>query len=190
MRADDLWTDDRIAILNQMWADGATAAAIAARLGGLSRSAVLGKIFRLRFGAANGEQAAAKKLCAPDALERRRPNRPHRRSASPPSLPPEPKPKPLQRRMTLLELTNDTCRFPHGDPGTRNFFFCGAPGADLEGGRPYCARHACRAYNDAADFAADAEESTIENSPSIAPFDSLHRSVWRALMKQPAKRWK
>src|SRR5580698_1288727 len=45
---DKTWTDERIAILKQMWAEGATAVAIADRLGGLSRSAVLGKIFRSR----------------------------------------------------------------------------------------------------------------------------------------------
>ena len=33
-----------------------------------------------------------------------------------------------------------------GRPGTRTFSFCGAPGADLERGMPYCARHARRAY--------------------------------------------
>ena len=46
---EDVWTEDGISLLRKMWAEGATAAAIGARLGGLSRSAVLGKVFRLRL---------------------------------------------------------------------------------------------------------------------------------------------
>ena len=61
-----------------------------------------------------------------------RANRPHRRQ--------------WHRGKRLFELTNDSCRWPHGQPGTKAFHFCGAPGADLEGGRPYCERHARRAY--------------------------------------------
>ena len=48
----DLWNDERIELLKRLWAEGATADLIAAQLGGISRSAVLGKIFRLRLGAA------------------------------------------------------------------------------------------------------------------------------------------
>jgi GcrA cell cycle regulator len=51
-----------------------------------------------------------------------------------------------KRGKTLLELTNNTCRWPHGRPGTEKFHFCGAPEADLERGIPYCARHMRRAY--------------------------------------------
>ena len=38
------WTREQIDLLRQLWNEGLTAAAIAARLGGLSRSAVLGKV--------------------------------------------------------------------------------------------------------------------------------------------------
>jgi len=196
MRADDassdVWTDERIAILKQMWADGATAAAIAARLGGLSRSAVLGKIHRLRFGAA-APAAAARKAQTADAsqnsavLERRRPE--HDR-APPPSPKPQPK-GPQQRGKSLLELTNGSCRWPNGDPGKRNFFFCGAPGADLEGGRPYCPHHARRAYSSVTDTDdGDSPVISVRNSPSIAPTDASRRYVWRAPVNHPAPRWK
>jgi GcrA cell cycle regulator len=190
MRADDAWTDDRIAILKQMWADGAPASAIAARLGGLSRSAVLGKIHRLRFGRA---APAAMKVQAAEApqksatLERRRPARDR---APPPSLQPQSK-ESGRRGKSLLELTNDSCRWPNGDPAKPNFFYCGAPGADLENGRPYCAHHARRAYSGAAD--ADDGGSpviSVRNSPSIAPADTPRGYVWRAPVKHPAPRWK
>lgn len=41
------WTEDRIATLKRLWADGKTATEIAAELGGTSRNAVIGKAHRL-----------------------------------------------------------------------------------------------------------------------------------------------
>jgi len=48
---------------------------------------------------------------------------------------------PVEQRKTLLELTNETCRFPYNDPCEPGFYFCGDPSADLTGGRPYCRAH-------------------------------------------------
>jgi GcrA cell cycle regulator len=198
-RTDKIWTDKRIASLKQMWADGATAAAIAERLGGLSRSAVLGKIHRLRPSVAKKKRVAAKALHTQAALQRRRPARrivppPSPPSPQPPQLPPPRlRPQASRRRgKSLLELTNDDCRWPHGEPGTRGFFFCGAPGADLEGGKAYCVHHARRAYGSAENAAPEDESSIIavRNSPSIAPLDASRRYVWRAPVKHPAPRWK
>ena len=197
-RADETWTDDRIASLKQMWAEGASAAAIAERLGGLSRSAVLGKIHRLRPGlakepsvakktrATKKKRAAAKTLHKPTAPEQCGPTR---------RVVPSPQPQTnesWQRGKSLLELTNDTCRWPHGEPGTRGFFFCGVPGADLEGGKPYCVHHARRAYGNAEVAAAEDESSIIPiwNSPSIAPLDGSRRYVWRAPVNHPTPRGK
>jgi GcrA cell cycle regulator len=42
----------------------------------------------------------------------------------------------------ILELKNDTCRFPVGDVGSSGFFFCGTPGADFACHKPYCPAHA------------------------------------------------
>ena len=56
-----VWTRERIALLKKLWADGETATAIAARLR-MSKSAVLGKVFRLRLRpAANATAAAARR---------------------------------------------------------------------------------------------------------------------------------
>jgi GcrA cell cycle regulator len=139
---DEAWTNERVAMLRQLWARGATAATIADCLGGISRSAVLGKIFRLRLWSPDQRPAAT---TAPDGAPslawrrgRQRRDKP-RAPASAPTAPP-------QRGKTLLELTNTTCRWPFGHPGTSKFHFCGAPGADLEAGMPYCEQHARRAY--------------------------------------------
>lgn len=174
MRAGDaLWTDDRIALLEQMRASGASAAAIAKRLG-VSRSAVLGKIFRLRRPSAKKQQAAAQASLKSAAPKRHRADPPRRRGIS------------------LLELTNDTCRWPHGEPGRPGFFFCGEPGADLESGRPYCARHARRAYSRAANLTEEDSSPVIavRDSPPTVPLHARRSYVWRALVKYPASRGK
>jgi len=53
---------------------------------------------------------------------------------------------PLGQRRTLLELTEDTCRWPIGDPGHADFFFCGGPSISS---LPYCAYHSRVAYQPA-----------------------------------------
>jgi GcrA cell cycle regulator len=126
------WTQARIAELKRLWSAGKTAVAIGAVLGGITRSAVLGKVFRLRLVAADRKRSAP----APaDTPARRRAGKP----------PPQAAPA-KSRRKTLLELTNECCRWPYGELGDRRFFFCGAAGADVARGIPYCPRHMERAY--------------------------------------------
>lgn len=50
---------------------------------------------------------------------------------------------PHEQRRTLMQLTADTCRWPVGEPGTPEFFFCGAVPAK---GWPYCRGHCRVAY--------------------------------------------
>ena len=42
------------------------------------------------------------------------------------------------RRLTLMELTERTCKWPIGDPATEKFWFCGLPS---QPGKPYCEAH-------------------------------------------------
>lgn len=42
------------------------------------------------------------------------------------------------RRLTLMELTERTCKWPIGDPATDDFWFCGLPSLP---GKPYCEAH-------------------------------------------------
>ncbi|HBD92099.1 MAG TPA: GcrA cell cycle regulator [Gemmobacter sp.] len=42
------------------------------------------------------------------------------------------------RRLTLMELTERTCKWPIGDPATDDFWFCGLPS---QPGKPYCEAH-------------------------------------------------
>lgn len=126
------WRLEDIEMLRQMWAQGETAVAIGMKLGGLTRSAVLGKIFRLRLGAA-GKPAAASAANAPQ----------RRRAGKPVVLPPAAK---RRYGKTLFELTNACCRWSYKRPGADKYFFCGVEEADLENGMPYCPRHMKRAY--------------------------------------------
>lgn len=45
----------------------------------------------------------------------------------------------------LLSLTNSSCRWPVGDVGRPDFFFCGVPEAAFDQSRPYCRGHSRRA---------------------------------------------
>jgi GcrA cell cycle regulator len=42
------------------------------------------------------------------------------------------------KRLTLMQLTERTCKWPVGDPATDDFWFCGLPAT---AGKPYCETH-------------------------------------------------
>ncbi len=42
------------------------------------------------------------------------------------------------KKLTLMELTERTCKWPIGDPATEDFWFCGLPSLP---GKPYCEAH-------------------------------------------------
>jgi GcrA cell cycle regulator len=42
------------------------------------------------------------------------------------------------KKLTLMELTERTCKWPIGDPATDDFWFCGLPSIP---GKPYCEAH-------------------------------------------------
>ena len=47
------------------------------------------------------------------------------------------------RKLTLMELTERTCKWPIGDPATDKFWFCGLPATP---GKPYCEAHVSVAF--------------------------------------------
>jgi GcrA cell cycle regulator len=174
-----VWTRERIVLLKKLWADGETATAIAMRLR-MSKSAVLGKVFRLRLRpAAKATAATARRRTATVGRRRRGrlPTKPRTEPAAPATTPGK----------TLFELTNDSCRWPHGQPGTKTFHFCGAPGADLEGGRPYCERHARRAYAGHRKTAVPAAHAAAADPPMTSP-SIVPSGVKRFVFSQGRKR--
>lgn len=47
------------------------------------------------------------------------------------------------RKLTLMDLTERTCKWPIGDPATEAFWFCGLPSVP---GKPYCEAHVSVAF--------------------------------------------
>jgi GcrA cell cycle regulator len=149
------WTDERVELLKKLWADGLSASQIAADLGGITPNAVIGKVHRLGLsGRAKSPSSAAprpRKARAPGMLRVSRPTM-RGNTALAFEYEPEPEPElieiPIEQRKTLLQLNEHTCRWPIGDPGSTDFFFCG--GQTKEDG-VYCTHHSRVAYQPAGD---------------------------------------
>jgi GcrA cell cycle regulator len=154
------WTDERVELLKKLWSDGLSASQIAAALGGVTRNAVIGKVHRLGLSgrAKNASSAAPRPRKARSSSHMLRMARASIRGntalAHAYEFETEATPElidniiPIGQRRTLLELTEQTCRWPIGDPGSGDFFFCGG---NPIGGLPYCAYHSRVAYQAASD---------------------------------------
>jgi GcrA cell cycle regulator len=168
------WTEDRVETLKKLWADGLSASQIAAKLGmGVTRNAVIGKVHRLNLAG----RVTAPRNQAPRAARKapgtggpsipRSPSAPsmptagatalksYAQTQASPRLAPLPEPKPLRLvesskdgRITILHLSDKTCKWPIGDPTHDDFCFCGHGPRD---GSPYCEYHARMAYQPAQD---------------------------------------
>ena len=55
---------------------------------------------------------------------------------------------PIARKLTLVQLTESTCKWPVGDPLKPDFHFCGNSARDAS---PYCAYHAKLAFQPASE---------------------------------------
>ena len=162
------WTDERVESLKKMWSDGFSASQIAAELGGITRNAVIGKVHRLGLsGRAKSPSSAAprpRKARAHSHLMRvSRPSiRGNTALAHVYELDIEAEPEladniiPLGQRRTILELTEETCRWPIGDPGSAEFFFCGG---QTVSGLPYCSYHSRVAYQPVGDRRRDRRQA-------------------------------
>ncbi len=141
------WSPSIIETLKALWGEGLSASEIAARIGGVTRNAVIGKVHRLGL-------AARERRPARPGGNARRPNKRER-----PPMQPRAKDLPISVRMradlpplgpapaakvTIAEIRDGLCRWPEGDPRTRAFQFCGRPAQNL-----YCSHHAARAYRPA-----------------------------------------
>ncbi len=145
------WTDQRVELLKKLWSDGLSASQIAAELGGVTRNAVIGKVHRLGLsGRAKSPSAAAprtRKARASSHLIRI--SRPAVRGNAAlaydfeTDAEPDPLEIPVKQRKTLLQLNERTCRWPVGDPGDPDFFFCGG---EVNPEMSYCAYHSRIAY--------------------------------------------
>ncbi len=155
------WTEDRVEVLKKLWAEGLSASQIANRLGGVTRNAVIGKVHRLGLSG----RATTSRAKAPRPRRRLDPKtdgqaRPHLPTNGAIALKPiydeepeadvelAPSPVedlvvPISQRATIISLKESMCRWPIGDPGDKDFHFCGRSSPP---GIPYCEHHAQIAY--------------------------------------------
>jgi GcrA cell cycle regulator len=138
------WNDERIEALTKLWREGLSASQVARQLGGVSRSAVIGKIHRLGI---SGRETPTRPLATAS-----RPAARVRASAGGVRNPNGPR---APRRTTVAAtrlvifdaaptatihtLTARGCRWPIGEPDQAGFGFCGRL-CDTQG--PYCTGHA------------------------------------------------
>ncbi|MFA4952342.1 GcrA family cell cycle regulator [Brevundimonas sp.] len=135
------WTEDRIDRLRTLWLEGRTADVISQDLGcGISRSAVLGKVYRLGLSA--GRTSRTPKVSAPKARTPVRVAQPAPNRAATPLASPEPPPEPQCGTRTILSVGRTDCRWPLGDPLQPGFSLCGGPVAR----GAFCVEHAEIAY--------------------------------------------
>ncbi len=159
------WTPERIEQLSVLWDEGITTAEIGRRIG-VTKNAVIGKVHRLSLsGRAKPTSTPANRPRKPSPVPVGRQSAPERMNGHAPlisgnnALKPQPDMAPEPRRIirpaeladvvpislraTILTLTEQTCKWPIGDPSTEEFHFCGHRS---KSGVPYCEYHAGIAY--------------------------------------------
>ena len=163
------WNAERIALLTELWADGQSCAQIAARLGGVTRNSVIGKVRRLGLSFRDPEMAGLR-AARPLGMKRHRAHkgpppsrlkamklgiwgnapRQHERFVPRPEpivIPPSERKPILVRKNGRLHandaLTEDTCRWWCGEVRSPDGGFC--PRKKVLG-VSYCEAHARRAY--------------------------------------------
>jgi GcrA cell cycle regulator len=145
------WTDERVAQLRELQAKQWSGSRIAAELR-LTRNQVIGKLTRLGLRCTSQPPTHSGRNPARKAHPFKR--KPKKMAGTVRYGEPEMmakrfeladlplEPLPASRR-SIFELTEETCRWPIGDPQSSNFFFCGDRSIE---GFPYCGHHTRMAY--------------------------------------------
>jgi GcrA cell cycle regulator len=152
------WTEERVAELKKLWAEGHSASQIAKRLGSVTRNAVIGKVHRLGL---SGRATPSRPVKRPPRLARPKPQHLPRQARAGGALPKEatapaplteaeanvePQRLPNGDMVTVLTVKDTMCKWPIGDPADTAFGFCGHA---TQEGSPYCAEHARVAFQPA-----------------------------------------
>lgn len=171
------WTDERVALLTKLWAEGLSASQIARQLGGVTRNAVIGKVHRLKLSgrakttsspnrakkvSSTAEEVQRTRTTAAATVQLRvRPMVMGNNALKTEMLldgateqrfqtPSEPNilVMPTSRRLSLVQLSEKTCRWPVGDPMSADFNFCGN---ECREASPYCSFHSKLAFQPASE---------------------------------------
>ena len=164
-----VWTDEIIGKMLELWMEGKSASNIARELCAiagqqLSRNAVIGKLHRMRKAGQIPEREEPRPRAQRQSGRKttaRSQERPPARPAAAGALALETKahaapaqqPSPERRLEVaaeekglvkdIMDLNQNTCRWPIGTPGEEGFCFCGRQPRE---GLPYCEHHAAVAY--------------------------------------------
>ena len=125
----NVWTEQRLKELGELWAKGLSISQIGEALG-VSRNAVAGKAHRIGLP--------------------KRPSPINRSSSKSNDLETEENAKNLPLRLELRQLdwSQNTCCWPTGDPRKNGFLFCNEV---VVPGKPYCLAHCREAYTTSRD---------------------------------------
>ncbi len=150
------WTDERVELLKKYWGEGLSASQIAGRLGGITRNAVIGKVHRLGLSGRSTTTRLKSSRPRRQVVTTKRVNKAKLPNSGNPILqalyndadpyisPAEEIEIPLEERKSLQDLTENSCRWPIGDPQTPEFHFCNGQKVP---GLPYCEHHSKRAFH-------------------------------------------
>ena len=128
----NVWSDERLAKLEQLWSEGLSISQIGEALG-VSRNSIAGKAHRMGL----------PKRPSPINAQRVVKSKPV--EVAPPS-----RDLPLRMELRQLEWSRSKCCWPTGDPRKVGFLFCGDA---IVPGKPYCLKHCEQAYTTSRDSA-------------------------------------
>jgi GcrA cell cycle regulator len=138
------WTNERIELLKSHFHAGLSCREIAADIG-VSRNAVIGKLSRLNLtrGPKREERSLEKSTARALRTLRRLQYEMLGAIYDEAEMPSAHAPIDETNRCSLLELSENRCRWPISTPGADDFCFCGNASPD---GQSYCTGHARLAY--------------------------------------------
>lgn len=156
------WTPERIDLLKKLWQEGKSAGQCAAYLGeGLTRSAVIGKVHRLKL-AKRGQTSHPKPKPVPrlksnnhgglafkisqarkDGLEGTDAMEAVLGKRTAPIVEEIEEGIDVTHLLGVMQVSDRTCRYPHGDPLLPNFGFCARTPKPSS---VYCPEHHARCY--------------------------------------------
>jgi GcrA cell cycle regulator len=137
------WTKEQDVLLKQSWENGESARQIANKIG-KTRNAVIGRANRMHLTTHDVAYADMSRDLLPVApIPKRGTPQPQWRFLCTPIKAQPPMPTPVEPQLPsqligIMQLTDETCRWPVGTPGKEGFGFCGAQTAL---GSVYCSHH-------------------------------------------------
>ncbi len=153
------WNEERTATLRKLWLEGLSASQVARQLGGVSRSAVIGKIHRLGI---TVRETPVRQRAVTVRVSRQAPRA---RTSAPAQARPAVRPQAsVMEELTptagILDLSMHSCRWPIGNPDAGDFGFCGRETTSKRAS--YCPDHtqgAFRRFQSSADIDAWTRQS-------------------------------